>query len=249
MLPSHNFVFVNDLQFNASFYQHVVVQRRVKNPVEPNVVVGITNYIDFGFELQTRVDDSQQANNINDSSFQIGASWQANKNFLIKGKVGPLSSSIALAFKSWWKPSFTLSVSVIVVGTRCKLKVMPINGNCNISICRYTSSLSTVSLNHHILRHLHNIHVTVSMPLTITNICIQLLETAQKGRQHLVLVSMSDGIYQRADPNFTMLTPSKEHLAEGIQWIIGERPLFESDVTSGNFSGVPKELRPLNKML
>lgn len=55
--------------------------------------------------------------------------------------------------------------------------------------------------------------------------------------------------YQRADPNFVMLTPNKEHLAEGIQWKMGERPLFESDVSSGNFAGIPRELRPLAKIL
>lgn len=111
--PSFNFglELAKSSQFIASFYQHVVVQRRVKNPLEENEIVGITNYIDFGFELQTRVDDDKASNNIQDSTFQVAASWQANKNFLLKGKVGPLSSSLALAFKSWWKPSFTFSVS------------------------------------------------------------------------------------------------------------------------------------------
>lgn len=30
------------------------------------------------------VDEAIAANNISDASFQIGASWQANKNFLLK---------------------------------------------------------------------------------------------------------------------------------------------------------------------
>lgn len=30
---------------------------------------------------------------------------------VLQGKIGPLSSSLALAFKSWWKPAFTLSLS------------------------------------------------------------------------------------------------------------------------------------------
>lgn len=55
--------------------------------------------------------------------------------------------------------------------------------------------------------------------------------------------------YQRADPNFVMLTPNKEHLAEGIHWKLGKRPLLQSDVNSGNFDGVPRELRPLYKVL
>lgn len=78
--------------------------------------------------------------NIPDSTFQVAASWQANKNCLLKvpyliqsyacdigayqdhetcahflfipaGKGGPSQSSLAFAFKSWWKPSFTFSVS------------------------------------------------------------------------------------------------------------------------------------------
>ncbi|KAJ0712497.1 hypothetical protein HanOQP8_Chr09g0335511 [Helianthus annuus] len=54
--PSFNFglEFAQNSKFIASFYQHVVVQRRVKNPLEENEVIGITNYIDFGFELLTR---------------------------------------------------------------------------------------------------------------------------------------------------------------------------------------------------
>ncbi|KAJ7014095.1 uncharacterized protein [Populus alba] len=113
--PSFNFSLelAKTSQFIASFYQHVVVQRRVKNPLEENEIVGITNYIDFGFELQTRVDDPKTSNNIPDSTFQAAASWQGNKNFLLKGKVGPLSSTLAFAFKSWWKPSFTFNISVI----------------------------------------------------------------------------------------------------------------------------------------
>ncbi|XP_060957913.1 uncharacterized protein LOC115701057 isoform X4 [Cannabis sativa] len=112
--PSFNFCLelAKSSQFIASFYQHVVVQRRVKNPLEESEVVGITNYIDFGFELQTSI-DGEETSMMHDSTFQIGASWQANKNFLLKGKVGPLSSSGTCAFKSWWKPSFTLSISGI----------------------------------------------------------------------------------------------------------------------------------------
>lgn len=55
--------------------------------------------------------------------------------------------------------------------------------------------------------------------------------------------------YQRADPNFVMLTPTKEHLAEGIVWKAGKRPMLASNINAGNFDGVPMELRPLRKIL
>ncbi|XP_062010112.1 uncharacterized protein LOC133726565 [Rosa rugosa] len=206
--PSFNFglELSRSNQFTASFYQHVVVQRRVKNPLEENQVVGITNYIDFGFELQSRVDrfddtktsdDESNSNkvpdpkNIPDSTFQIAASWQANKNFLLKGKVGPLSSSLAWAFKSWWKPSFTFSISAV---------------------------------RDHIFGN-----TAYGFGIRVENI-----------RQ---------ASYQRADPNFVMLTPSKEHLAEGIVWQAGKRPMLESNINAGNFDGVPMELQPLRKIL
>ncbi|KAL3376545.1 hypothetical protein AABB24_003133 [Solanum stoloniferum] len=192
--PSFNFglELAKSSQFIASFYQHVVVQRRVKNPLEEDEVVGITNYIDFGFELQTSVNDEKApASSIHDSTFQVAASWQANKNFLVKGKVGPLSSSVALAFKSWWKPSFTFNVSA----TRDRAKGATAFG----------------------------------FGIRVDNI--------------------REGSYQRADPNFVMLTPTKEHLAEGIHWKVGKRPLLQSDVNSGNFDGMPRELRPFGKML
>lgn len=191
--PSFNFglELAKSSQFIASFYQHVVVQRRVKNPLEENEVVGITNYIDFGFELQTSIDDAKTANSIPESSFQVAASWQANKNFLLKGKVGPLSSTVALAFKSWWKPSFTLSISA----TRDR---------------------------------------TVGKTAFGFGIRVENLREAS---------------YQRADPNFVMLTPTKEHLAEGISWKIGKRPMLQSDLHTENFDGLPRELRPMGKIL
>ncbi|KAI4389093.1 hypothetical protein MLD38_001356 [Melastoma candidum] len=192
--PSFNFnlELAKSSQFIASFYQHVVVQRRVKNPLEVDDVVGITNYIDFGFELQTSVDDTKSPkDNAADSTFQVGASWQANKNFLLKGKMGPLGSSLALAFKSWWKPSFTFSISA----TRD----------------RRTGSIS------------HGFGVRVE--------------------------NIREASYQRADPNFVMLTPNKEHLAEGMIWKIGKRPMLQSDVNAGNFDGLPRELRPFDKIL
>ncbi|OMO80674.1 hypothetical protein CCACVL1_12824 [Corchorus capsularis] len=192
--PSFNFglELAKSSQFIASFYQHVVVQRKVKNPLEENEVVGITNYIDFGFELQTRMDDTKISNNIPDSSFQVAASWQANKNFLLKGKLGPLSSSIALALKSWWKPSFTFSISA----TRDRISGTTAYG----------------------------------FGLRVEN--------------------LREASYERADPNFVMLTPNKEHLAEGIAWEIGKRPpMLQSDVNAGNFDCLPKELRPQGRIL
>uniref|UniRef100_A0A2P2KQY4 Uncharacterized protein n=1 Tax=Rhizophora mucronata TaxID=61149 RepID=A0A2P2KQY4_RHIMU len=140
--------------------------------------------------ILSRVDDIKTPENVSDSTFQVAASWQANKNFLVKGKVGPLSSSIVLAFKSWWKPSFTF----------------------NISATRDRTSPKT----------------SCGFGIRVEN--------------------LREASYQRADPNFVMLTPSKEHLAEGILKH-GKRPMLQSDINAGNFEGLPRELRPLGKIL
>lgn len=126
-----------------------------------------------------------------DSTFQVAASWQANKNFLFKGKVGALSSALSLAFKSWWKPSFSFSVSA----TRD-----------------------------------HKVGDTAfGFGIRVEN--------------------LREASYERADPNFVMLTPSKEHIAESMLWKDRKSPFYQSDISAGNFDGLPKELRPLGKIL
>lgn len=191
--PSFNFglELANSSQFVASFYQHVVVQRKVQNPFEESEIIGITNYLDFGFELKTRLEENNATDKSQDSTFQIAASWQTNKNFLLKGKAGPLGSTIALAFKSWWKPSFTFSISATRDHTV---------GNTSFGFGLRVENLREAS-------------------------------------------------YERADPNFVMLTPSKKHVAESFLWKDKKSPFYQSDVSAGNFDGLPKELRPLGKFL
>ncbi|TVU20209.1 hypothetical protein EJB05_36408 [Eragrostis curvula] len=100
-------------QLTTSFYQHMVFQRGVKNPSEDKHVVEITNYVDIGLEFTARTDKDKPTENDN-SLFQLALSWQANKNFLLKGKLGPSKSSVALALKSWWKPSITFSIAALI---------------------------------------------------------------------------------------------------------------------------------------
>ncbi|XP_021727687.1 uncharacterized protein LOC110694828 isoform X1 [Chenopodium quinoa] len=191
--PSFNFCLelANSSQFVSSFYQHFVVQRKVQNPFEENEIIGITNYLDFGFELKTSLEDNNTSDKSQNSTFQVAASWQANKNFLFKGKVGPLSSTLSLAFKSWWKPAFTISFSAI----------------------RYHTVGNT----------------SFGFGIRVEN--------------------LREASYERADPNFVMLTPSKEHIAESVLWKDRKSLFYQSDVSVGNFDGLPKELRPLGKFL
>uniref|UniRef100_A0A0D3GB72 Uncharacterized protein n=1 Tax=Oryza barthii TaxID=65489 RepID=A0A0D3GB72_9ORYZ len=113
--PSFNFSLelVRNTQLVASFYQHFVVQRRVMNPREEEHIIGTTNFVDFGLELATSLDKDKAKENASNPSFQVAASWQASKNFLVKGKLGPSKSSMALAMKSWWRPFFTFSFTAM----------------------------------------------------------------------------------------------------------------------------------------
>uniref|UniRef100_A0A803NB19 Uncharacterized protein n=1 Tax=Chenopodium quinoa TaxID=63459 RepID=A0A803NB19_CHEQI len=108
-----------------------------------------------------------------------------------QGKVGPLSSTLSLAFKSWWKPAFTISFSAI----------------------RYHTVGNT----------------SFGFGIRVEN--------------------LREASYERADPNFVMLTPSKEHIAESVLWKDRKSLFYQSDVSVGNFDGLPKELRPLGKFL
>ncbi|KAG6511150.1 hypothetical protein ZIOFF_029205 [Zingiber officinale] len=191
LCPSYNFSLelARNSQLIASFYQHLVVQRRVKNPFEESEIVGITNYIDFGFELRTRINEVKSSSIGDSSLFQLAASWQANKNFLLKGKLGPLTSSVALAFKSWWRPSFTFSITA------------------NNDPSRGT---------------------TYGFGIRVED--------------------LREPSYQRADPNYVMLTPNKEHLATGVLQNFGKMPLFQSNIDSGNYDHLPRELKPIGKI-
>ncbi|KAF4381555.1 hypothetical protein F8388_021183 [Cannabis sativa] len=238
-----------------NFCLELAKSSQVKNPLEESEVVGITNYIDFGFELQTSI-DGEETSMMHDSTFQIGASWQANKNFLLKGKVGPLSSSGTCAFKSWWKPSFTLSISVTIDLDILAYKI-------------HTTSQKSVSLKgdfilYWLISNGLEIATIKDYPAEMLSLVFFLFpQKIIKGilatRDHTVgntaygfglrVEHLREASYQRADPNFVMLTPNKEHLAEGIVWKIGKRPMLESDVNAGNFDAVPRELRPLGNVL
>ncbi|RCV16404.1 hypothetical protein SETIT_3G135100v2 [Setaria italica] len=167
----------------TSFYQHMVVQRGVKNPSEDKEVVEITNYIDFGLEFTGRIDKDKPEND--NSLFQLAASWQVNKNFLLKGKLGPSKSSVVLALKSWWRPSFTFSITAVNDHSK---------GTTSFGFGIRTEDLRQPS-------------------------------------------------YQRADPNYIMLTPNMEHSSQGA----GERPVFQA--RSGSYDHLPTDLRPIDRIM
>jgi len=96
-----------------SVWQHMAVCRRVYNVMEHRSVKGITNYLDVGLRLATPLLPAADAS----PAFELGASWQINKNILVKGLVGGSQQSLALVAKSWWTPSLTVGLSASVRAT------------------------------------------------------------------------------------------------------------------------------------
>lgn len=94
----------NGQEMIASYFHHLVVRRKVKNPFERANVVGIHNYLDVGLEMVYKQDGSGP-------TVRFASSWQLNKNSLLKFRVQESAVSALYAFKSWWNPSASLSLS------------------------------------------------------------------------------------------------------------------------------------------
>ncbi|GBF92274.1 hypothetical protein Rsub_05357 [Raphidocelis subcapitata] len=95
--------------FIVSFFQHMAAVRQVFNPIESNDVIGITNYIDVGMQLQVPLTVDPKSGAAEAPGLRIAASWQANKNVLLKGRLGSDGVALLAAFKSWFQPSLAVA--------------------------------------------------------------------------------------------------------------------------------------------
>lgn len=91
----------------AGFLYNQVLRRRVYNILEDNRVKGIFNYLDLGVELRRPLIANVQQANGAPASFALAASWQLNRNWMMKGRVGTNDVSASLVFKNWWSTAFT----------------------------------------------------------------------------------------------------------------------------------------------
>jgi hypothetical protein len=111
----------NQQQIALSFLHHIAMQRAVKNPLEKGDVVGITNYLDVGLEMVVDTGGTGSGYPTTTSSsvsssqppiMRLGASWQANKNVLVKARAGLDGVAASFILRSWWQPAFTLGLAV-----------------------------------------------------------------------------------------------------------------------------------------
>ncbi|QDZ19098.1 hypothetical protein HOP50_02g16070 [Chloropicon primus] len=95
----------NQELLELSFFQRMVVKRRVKNPFEKENVAGITNVVDCGVSVATPLGDSTL-----EQSMKMAIQWQINKNVVLKSSASLDAAACSLAFKSWWDPAFTVAL-------------------------------------------------------------------------------------------------------------------------------------------
>src|SRR5207244_4165961 len=119
----NNSFFSNDYnqEFILSYLQHLIVRRNIKNPFENKENYQINNYIDLGMEVIYKNNTSQQhlsssssssASSTLSQSLRFGASWQINKNNLIKFRIDSNNISACYAIKSWFDPAATGSICI-----------------------------------------------------------------------------------------------------------------------------------------
>ncbi|PNH05473.1 hypothetical protein TSOC_008290, partial [Tetrabaena socialis] len=118
----------------CSFFQHVAATRQVVNPFEEDEVVGITNYLDIGLQLTTSLghaDDTgkpkadapeqrqppgkaEERKAERPATVNLAASWQINKNWLLKARVGSESAAAAVGVRAWHAVSAYLTASIAI---------------------------------------------------------------------------------------------------------------------------------------
>lgn len=101
----------------AGFVYNQVIRRAVRNPFEDNRVKGIFNYVDVGFELRRPLMPPAAvaaavssgaapaalaaASAAAPASLAVAASWQLNRNWLVKGRLGSRDASASVVGKVW----------------------------------------------------------------------------------------------------------------------------------------------------
>lgn len=124
----HNHPSAVTQEFTASYFHHLNVRRRIHNPFEEKQNRYVNNYIDLAMEIVYRnyapagarpaaaqVQGGAAAAALAAAippSLRLGASWQLNKNCLVKARLADDSLAALVAVKSWWDPSASLALSV-----------------------------------------------------------------------------------------------------------------------------------------
>lgn len=104
--PAYEITFVaknRGSSFLLSYFQHFVMRRLVRNPLEESHVTHITNYVDVGAEVAVEKEKMK---------FGIAGSWQINKNNLVKARLSQDNLQGAYILKTWANPAFVFAANL-----------------------------------------------------------------------------------------------------------------------------------------
>jgi hypothetical protein len=93
---------VDGSRLTFAISQRLALVRRVLNPFEDKAVIGITSYLTYGLKMTVPIDQQPP------SEMQVveaAASYQVNKNWLVKAKCGTKGLDAIVGFRMWSFPS------------------------------------------------------------------------------------------------------------------------------------------------
>ncbi|KAF4670725.1 hypothetical protein FOL47_001874 [Perkinsus chesapeaki] len=90
----------------AAYHQLIVIKRKCYNILEDKHVAAVANYVDLAVEANRHGDTGT-------SEVAIGASWQPNKNWLLKARLSTVSGvGLTVAAKSWTQMSGMIAATI-----------------------------------------------------------------------------------------------------------------------------------------
>jgi hypothetical protein len=93
---------VDGSRLTFAISQRLALVRRVLNPFEDKAVIGITSYLTYGLKMTVPV-DQRPASEM--QGVEAAASYQVNKNWLVKAKCGTEGLDAVVGFRMWTFPS------------------------------------------------------------------------------------------------------------------------------------------------
>ncbi len=94
-----------------SFYESMIINRKVVNPLEPAHVKSIHNLVEFGLSYTLQKDAKAE--------LELVGGWQVNRGLMVKGKASRSSVDFACLLRTWSSVASTVALGVSVpVGAR-----------------------------------------------------------------------------------------------------------------------------------
>lgn len=94
-----------------SFYESMIINRKVVNPLEPSHVKSIHNLVEFGIAYSLQKDAK--------ADLELVGGWQVNRGLMVKGKATRSSIDLACLLRTWSSVASTVALGISMpVGAR-----------------------------------------------------------------------------------------------------------------------------------